>query len=82
MKPFREPPADAPAAPGRTWIEISLVDAEGRAIAGERFAIEMPDGSLAEGTTGPDGAAKLRGVPAGTCRISFPRLDAALWDRA
>ncbi len=82
MRPFREPPADAPSSPGSTWVEIQLVDERGRAVPGERFAIELPDGSVAEGTTGPDGSARLRGVSPGTCRITFPGLDATIWNLA
>jgi hypothetical protein len=81
-RPFREPDPLAPLPAGSTWFELQLVDELGRPIGGERFEIELADRTLAAGTTGPGGTARLRGIPPGTCRVSLPRLDGALWEPA
>jgi hypothetical protein len=78
-KPFQEPD---PLPAGSTWFELQLVDELGRPIGGERFEIELADGTVAAGTTGPRGTARLRGIPPGTCMVSLPRLDGALWEPA
>lgn len=67
-----KPPA---AAEPEHWIEIELLDDEGKPIAGERWFIEMPDGSNLSGRTDGQGRARVDGVDPGTARVSFPDLD-------
>jgi len=69
----------------KTWIGVELVDEEDNPVAGERYAITLPDGkTIAQGTTGPDGKAtvRLRKDQAGTCKITFPKLDKDAWEKA
>jgi len=73
---------DDEEAEERTWIEVELKDEAGEPIPGERFEVELPNGRIASGTTGPDGVARVNGVPPGSCRIRFPNLDHDAWEPA
>lgn len=75
-------PADEPAVdepPALDWIEIQLVGEDDAPLPGERWTVALPDGSTRSGVTGEDGVARLEGIPAGTCRVSFPDLDRDAW---
>ncbi len=63
------------------WIEIRLVDEEDQPVANEAYRIELPDGTVREGTLDEDGRARVEGIPRGNCGITFPELDEAAWDR-
>lgn len=66
----------------KTWIEIELVDENDQPIAGERYEMTLPDGTtVATGTTGPDGVAKVRWIDPGNCQITFPNLDKDAWEK-
>lgn len=64
------------------WIGIELVDAEGAPVAWEPYVVELADGRQVRGRLGADGTAVVRGIPSGTCRITFPQRGAELWQRA
>ncbi len=65
--------------PPLDWIEIRLVGEDDGPVPGERYLVELPDGSRREGTLDAQGAARIEGIPAGTCRVSFPELDRDAW---
>lgn len=64
------------------WIGLELVDANGAAVAWEPYVVELPDGRQLRGKLGVDGKAVVRGIPAGSCRVTFPRRGANMWDAA
>jgi hypothetical protein len=64
------------------WIEIEMVDEAGAPVTGEKYKIETPDGQVSEGTLGSDGKARLDGIEPGSCKVSFPDLDAEAWEKA
>ncbi|MFY0536199.1 hypothetical protein [Nannocystis pusilla] len=64
------------------WIGLELVDANGAAVAWEPYVIELPDGRQLRGSLGVDGKAVVRGLPPGTCKITFPRRGANMWSAA
>ena len=65
------------------WIEIELVDEEGKPVPGEKYAITLPDGStVASGTTDENGRARVDGIDPGTCKVTFPNLDKDAWKAA
>jgi hypothetical protein len=66
----------------KSWIEIELVDEEDQPVPGERYKIELPDGSVAEGTLDEKGFARIDGMDPGTCKITFPELDKDAWEPA
>ena len=74
--PPEPPPAEAPV-PELTWIEIELVDSEGRAVPAAKYAIELPDGSVRRGQLDAGGRARVDGIQPGLCNVSFPALQAS-----
>ncbi|MCY1060957.1 hypothetical protein [Nannocystis sp. SCPEA4] len=64
------------------WIGLELVDAHGAAVAWEPYVVELPDGRQLRGKLGVDGKAVVRGIPSGTCKVTFPRRGASTWDAA
>jgi hypothetical protein len=63
------------------WIEIKLIDTEGNPIAGERYRIRLPDGAVEEGYLDSFGHAEYNNINPGTCQVTFPDLDADVWER-
>jgi hypothetical protein len=91
-----EPPGQRPAPPAKpaperpripepkrepTWIEISLVDEAGDAVAEEAVLIVDPSGARQTLTTDEHGVARLGGIEPGICDVSFPRIDGREWAR-
>jgi hypothetical protein len=69
----------APQAEEQHWIEIELVDDNGKPVAGELYFVELPDGSSISGRTDGAGRARVDGVDPGTAKVSFPDLDKSLY---
>jgi hypothetical protein len=63
------------------WIEIELVDEENGPVPGERYRIELSNGSIREGSLDSEGRARCEGIPRGNCNITFPDLDKDAWER-
>jgi hypothetical protein len=57
------------------WIVVELLDEQGYAVAGERYVLELSDGSKKVGRLDRNGKLKVRDLPAGKCKLSFPDLD-------
>ena len=68
--------------PQKTWIEIQLVDADGKPVPNEPYRIEAPDGTVTEGCTDSNGVARVDGIDPGNCKISFTALDQQAWSKA
>lgn len=62
------------------FIEIELVDDEGKPVANERWFVELPDGSTKSGSTNANGYARIDGVDPGTAKVSFPDMDKASYE--
>lgn len=58
-----------------THIAIKLTDVKGNAVVGEKYEVELPDGSVSTGTLDVDGTAKIEGFEAGQCKVRFPNLE-------
>lgn len=71
-----KPPAQAEP---EHWIEIELLDDEGKPVANERWFVELPDGSQKSGRTDGQGRARVDGVDPGTAKVSFPDLDKKMY---
>ena len=63
-----------------TWIEIRLVDSDDAPIAGERYEIRLPDGSLMPGVLNSEGTVRFDSIVPGQAVVSFPDLDAREWE--
>lgn len=77
--------AAAPAPPPKevkTWVAIRLVDENDQPVPYKRYLIELPDGSTREGILDDKGIARINDIDPGTCRVSFPQLDARAWKAA
>jgi hypothetical protein len=78
------PPPGSARAPqaALTWIEIRLVGEDDGPIPGQRYRIELPDGSVRGGQLDGEGRARVEEIPPGSCQVTFPDLDAEAWTRA
>jgi hypothetical protein len=57
-----------------------LTDEHGKVVPGEPYRLVLPDGqTLAEGTLDEKGFARVEGVDAGSCKVTFPNLDKSAW---
>jgi uncharacterized Zn-binding protein involved in type VI secretion len=65
----------------KVWVEIELLDESGKPVPNEPYRIELPDGSVTEGSTDDRGRARVDGIDPGNCKISFPSLDKRSWKR-
>ena len=66
---------------GKSWIKIKLVDKEDQPVQGERYRIELQDGTIRQGTLDSKGQAHIRGIDPGNCQITFPNLEKDAWER-
>jgi hypothetical protein len=66
----------------KAWIEIEMVDEDDEPVAGVRYKIELPDGSVSEGSLDSNGFARVDGIEPGNCKVSFPELDKSAWEKA
>jgi uncharacterized Zn-binding protein involved in type VI secretion len=75
---------EAPAPPDepQAWLEVELIGEDGQGVVGERYVIAPPTGAPITGFLDEDGRARLDGLVAGTCQISFPDLDSEAWQSA
>lgn len=64
----------------RAWIEIILVDMEGKPVPGVKYRITPPGGSPVEGRLNEHGQAGLYQIEPGNCKITFPDLDKDAWE--
>lgn len=64
------PEAVKPAENPTTWISVTLVDAQGKAIVGRAYRLKLADGSERQGTTG-DEEIRTEDIPAGNCTFSL-----------
>jgi hypothetical protein len=92
-KPPAEPPSDSrsqkplqstmpSSATKLSWIEIRLVDGEGKPVPGAAYEVILPDGSIRSGSLNAKGVARYDQIAAGKCEVRFPELDAKEWQPA
>lgn len=65
-----------PCASSTTFIEIALVDDEGKPVKDGRYMLVTPDGNERQGKTDAKGVARIEGIQEGICKVSFPSLAA------
>ncbi len=64
----------------KAWIEIILVDLEGKPVPGVKYRITPSGGKPVEGTLNQYGQTGLYQIDPGNCKITFPDLDKDAWD--
>ncbi len=83
VKGYKPPETEEDKQTKKHWISIELKDQDGQPVAGEAYHILLPDGeTVADGTLDEKGFARLDGIEAGTCKVSFPNLDKGSWKPA
>jgi uncharacterized Zn-binding protein involved in type VI secretion len=73
---------DAPTQQRTDFIELELVDEQGRPMANERYLVTASDGGVRAGRLDSKGFARIEGVAPGTCKVQFPDRHAGDWGRA
>jgi hypothetical protein len=68
------PPASSASENELTWIEFELLDEKGSRMPGQRYEIELADGSKRSGVTDSAGAARLTEIKRGVCKVKFTDL--------
>ena len=63
------------------WVEILMVDKEGNPVSGVAYRIRVPGGQVVEGSLDGKGRARVDGIDAGSCQITFPGLDTDVWQK-
>jgi len=79
VKPFKPPTSKEDKKVKTHWIEIQLLDEENDPVPGEPYQITLPDNTVAEGSLDEKGLARVDGIPAGNCQITFPKRDKDAW---
>ena len=71
-----DPPADS------TFIELQLVDLEGKPVAFASYSVTASDGKVFSGGLDADGFARIEGVAKGSCKVTFPDFHGDEWSAA
>jgi len=66
----------------KSWIEIEMVDEDGKPVPGEEYRVTLPDNTVTGGTLDEKGYAKITGIDPGSCKVTFPNLDKEAWEKA
>lgn len=64
----------------KDWIEIILVDMDGKPVPNVRYRITPPSGAPVEGRLNEHGQAGLYQIEPGNCKVTFPDLDKDAWE--
>jgi hypothetical protein len=79
--PSRPRPPPLPSRQ-KTWIEIELVDSNGKPVPGQGFELYASDGSLAaNGNLDTAGRAHIGDLDPDEYKVTFPDLDKSSWAR-
>lgn len=74
-----EPPAQPAVTPEPedepSWVEIEVLDEAGNGIPGQEVSVAGPHGDEYSATTDENGIARVDGVVAGTCALTFVGTD-------
>jgi hypothetical protein len=71
---------ETPAEAETTWIELELLDAEGKPVPNEQYKITFPDGVVKYGRLDSDGKARIEKLQPGSCQVTFPNRDEEVWE--
>ncbi len=73
-------PAEKKQEVKKDWVEIILVDMDGKPVPNVRYKITPPGGAPQEGRLNEHGQAGLYQLESGECKITFPDLDKDAWE--
>lgn len=74
-------PGDPDDEDKKGWIEVELVDNDGEPVAGEKYEVTLPDGSVSKGALDGSGKTRIEGFEPGQCKVSFPEIDKDAWSK-
>ncbi|MBI2687962.1 MAG: hypothetical protein HYX27_16765 [Acidobacteria bacterium] len=66
----------------KTWVEMEVVDENGKPVIGRGFTCMLPDGAIQTGTLDNKGRVRFEGIDPGNCAFSLTDTHAADWDWA
>ena len=75
-KPVVTPSQARPPEKEKDWIEVKILFEDGTAFDGD-CVIVLPDGRKTDGAPNDAGVVRIDGLDPGSCKLSFPSLDAA-----
>ncbi len=76
-------PQQQPGAPSdQTWVDIGLIDQDGKAVPNVRYQIDLADGTSKTGQLDADGKIRICDLDPGTYELSFPDIDGNEYDVA
>jgi len=79
--PSTDPSNAEPQGP-LSWVGVELVDDAGKPVPDAAYKVKLTDGSVQDGTLGPDGKARIDGVKDGSVEIAFPDIHGDEWFKA
>ena len=62
------------------WVEVELVDENGKPAGGTAYRVTLPDGSVSSGSLDEKGFARIDGIDPGSVKITFPDYDKDAWE--
>ena len=65
-----------------TFIELALVDGDGKSVGFVSYSVTAPDGKVFSGMLDAGGRARIDGVAKGNCEVRFPEFHGADWSAA
>lgn len=71
-------PSASAADSAPTWIEVELVDEDGRPLSGASYELTTSDGKIHKGTVPDSGVVRLEEVPPGASIARFAEVRASL----
>ena len=74
--------AEPTEANGDAWIEVAVVDLDGRPIPYQAVQVKDPEGRVHNRFSDADGLVRISGVRPGQCEVTLPDLDSSSWDLA
>lgn len=65
----------------KTWVEMEVVDEQGRPVANQAYLCMLPDGTFRQGETDGRGRVRFDGIDPGNCAFSLTDLSPERWRR-
>ena len=65
----------------KTWIEMEVVDEDGKPMPGQAYQCMMPDGRIEHGNLDSKGRVRFDGIDPGNCAFTLTDVAPDLWAR-
>ncbi len=73
-------PGAEPASQKTTWVEIEVVDADGKPLRYQKVRVTDAAGTPHVAYSDASGIVRIEGMAAGSCKITMPDLDQSSWE--